>query len=409
MKRIIFSFVLLVSFGFVKAEEIPIQGCNQPLDVIKFSEDQQSAIVLCRDGRIFVSSNQGISWSNGTSIGSSKKINDVEIITNKLIFAVGNQGLVSKTTDGGKTWDSIQNLPSVNFTKVKYINQYLFILGEMGTVLRSRDLESFEDFSVGVSGTFRDIVFKKSSGLGFLVSDQEPGLWVSLYGGSNWTSVDLPQNATGTSIALDGTMLYVIGKGDMGYQYPSPIIVKINSGDLSDWAVIPLTESYEPTGVAIKNGKGAAIMNKSTGLVWKTTLSGMSWDKLPMTKMLYSVALRGNDVYISSDSGIIIRLDVMVGVSSVILETPSDYTLSQNYPNPFNPSTKINFSIPKTGNVKLTVFDIQGKEVTMLINQSLSVGNYEVDFDATNLLSGVYFYTLQTDIYTATKKMTLVK
>ena len=85
------------------------------------------------------------------------------------------------------------------------------------------------------------------------------------------------------------------------------------------------------------------------------------------------------------------------------------YSLSQNYPNPFNPVTNIKFSIPTGSVVKLTVFDITGREVATLINQNLNAGSYTADFDASKLSSGIYFYTITAGDFTDTKKMMLVK
>ena len=89
-----------------------------------------------------------------------------------------------------------------------------------------------------------------------------------------------------------------------------------------------------------------------------------------------------------------------------------NYSLEQNYPNPFNPETKIKFSIPEGQNVNLQVYDIQGKLVAEILNGSnLAAGNYEVNFNSANshLSSGTYYYTLKTDKFTQTKKMTIVK
>lgn len=86
-----------------------------------------------------------------------------------------------------------------------------------------------------------------------------------------------------------------------------------------------------------------------------------------------------------------------------------DYKLSQNYPNPFNPSTKINFSIPKAGNVTLKVYDVLGNEVATLVNGYKNAQSYQVEFDASALSSGVYFYTLKVDNFTQTQKMILMK
>ena len=85
------------------------------------------------------------------------------------------------------------------------------------------------------------------------------------------------------------------------------------------------------------------------------------------------------------------------------------YNLYNNYPNPFNPVTKIKFDLPKQSFTKLTVYNIQGKEISVFINNELNPGSYEVEFDASNLPSSLYFYRLETKLYTDVKKMILVK
>lgn len=89
-------------------------------------------------------------------------------------------------------------------------------------------------------------------------------------------------------------------------------------------------------------------------------------------------------------------------------ELPTEYSMG-NYPNPFNPATKINFSLPNDGHVSLKVFDILGREVAVLANQVFLAGRYEFDFNASNLPSGTYIYSLRTDNKTITKKMLLLK
>jgi hypothetical protein len=89
------------------------------------------------------------------------------------------------------------------------------------------------------------------------------------------------------------------------------------------------------------------------------------------------------------------------------------FSLAQNYPNPFNPSTKINFSIPKSGYTTLKVYDILGNEITSLVDDNLSAGSYTVNFNTTetgkSLSSGIYFYRLTASEFTEVKKMYLVK
>lgn len=86
-----------------------------------------------------------------------------------------------------------------------------------------------------------------------------------------------------------------------------------------------------------------------------------------------------------------------------------EFNLGQNYPNPFNPSTKINFSIAKSSFVMLKVYSILGSEVSTLVIQNLNSGKYELDFDASWLSSGMYYYVLRAGDYVSIKKMVLVR
>ncbi|MBI5402176.1 MAG: T9SS type A sorting domain-containing protein [Ignavibacteriae bacterium] len=96
-------------------------------------------------------------------------------------------------------------------------------------------------------------------------------------------------------------------------------------------------------------------------------------------------------------------------VNQISTEVPTTYTLSQNYPNPFNPTTSIKFSIPKSGFVSLKVYDILGRQVADLVNQVKSSGTYIVDFDASTLTSGMYFYKFEANDFVSVKKMVLIK
>ncbi|MBK7378274.1 MAG: T9SS type A sorting domain-containing protein [Ignavibacteriales bacterium] len=88
---------------------------------------------------------------------------------------------------------------------------------------------------------------------------------------------------------------------------------------------------------------------------------------------------------------------------------PEQYFLYQNYPNPFNPTTSIKFDLPKAGNVELTVYDILGRRVKQLLNETKPAGTYEITFNASKLASGVYIYTIKSNDFTASKKLMLLK
>lgn len=99
-----------------------------------------------------------------------------------------------------------------------------------------------------------------------------------------------------------------------------------------------------------------------------------------------------------------------ISISNKSLEPPvTEYFLQQNYPNPFNTLTTINYEIPFQANVTLKLYDILGREIETLVNEQKPAGRYKVNFAENNLSSGVYFYTLQTDNYSQTNKMILLK
>lgn len=98
-----------------------------------------------------------------------------------------------------------------------------------------------------------------------------------------------------------------------------------------------------------------------------------------------------------------------LSVSNEIEEKISGFRLSQNYPNPFNPSTNINFTLPVTSQVEITVYDLLGKKVATLLNERKTAGSHTVKFDASQLSSGIYFYQLKAADFTMNRKMTLIK
>ena len=123
---------------------------------------------------------------------------------------------------------------------------------------------------------------------------------------------------------------------------------------------------------------------------------------------------------IIADSGLSITVAKDSSYFTAVNEEPkniSSYSLSQNYPNPFNPTTKIKYEIPASKSVEgeyipsvqLKIYDLMGKEVTTLVNEKKKSGNYEVEFNASSLPSGVYFYKLSAGNFTETKKLVLLK
>jgi len=144
-------------------------------------------------------------------------------------------------------------------------------------------------------------------------------------------------------------------------------------------------------------------------------INGLSEDSFPWVTpdgkyMFFNSAKAGDYSYNAYwvDSKVIDRFKP-VGINKLEEEIPSGYRLFQNYPNPFNPSTKIKFQLSAANFVKLSVFDMLGRELTTLVNESLKPGIYEVDWNASRYTSGTYFYRLETDGFNETRQMLLIK
>lgn len=123
----------------------------------------------------------------------------------------------------------------------------------------------------------------------------------------------------------------------------------------------------------------------------------------PTTAQSYTVGSDGKPI------GALNWFGMIVGVKDYLTEIPEDFELYQNYPNPFNPSTKIAYNLPSSSFVTLKVYNVLGKEIAVLVNEEQPSGLYELDYNASNLTSGVYFYKLETESFTKTNKMLLMK
>ncbi len=100
-------------------------------------------------------------------------------------------------------------------------------------------------------------------------------------------------------------------------------------------------------------------------------------------------------------------VDYVANIDEII--NPNEFNLYQNYPNPFNPNTNIKYSIPTKENVSLKIYDILGNEISILVDEQKIAGTYEVDFDASNLPTGIYFYVLKAGNYIQSNKMLFLK
>ncbi len=216
--------------------------------------------------------------------------------------------------------------------------------------------------------------------------------------GSGCTILDINVRIGNLTHTWDSDLKFYLQKGTVG----SLIINQVGgSGDnfintvLDDSAATPIASGTAPFTGTFRPSNPLAPFNFGAGL-------GDGYWRLVITDTATG------DTGLLTNWCLIVTYQCPVGGIQTI-EIPSFYSLSQNYPNPFNPSTSIKFTMPKGDNVKLVVFDILGREVKTLVNEFKNSGSYEVNFDASTLSSGVYFYRLEAGEFTDTKRMLLVK
>ncbi|MEI7485079.1 MAG: T9SS type A sorting domain-containing protein [Ignavibacteriota bacterium] len=269
------------------------------------------------------------------------------------------------------------------------------------------------------------------------------GIYRTSNNGSNWAQV-LNTNANVNAFAISGNNIFA---GINYNPYPYGIFISTNNGD--SWTQTALNNKIVLNLLAIGNNIFAGTY---TGL-YRSTNNGTNWTETSMTnKIINSLAVNGNKIFAGTDSVIYLSTDYgvswlninfgfntlpdvisftfnsnyifagtalnsvwrrplseIIGIQNISTTIPSSYSLGQNYPNPFNPMTNVKFSIVNAGDVKIVVYDVQGREVQTLVNERLNAGMYEVRFDGSMLTSGVYFYRLTTAGFAETKRMLLIK
>ena len=242
------------------------------------------------------------------------------------------------------------------------------------------------------------------------------------------------QDDYGVKVSFDNNLNILVAGGTSGFNTPSNILML----KYSPTGTLMFTKTYDHAGSSIDGMRD--LQTDSYGNYY---IAGDYTDQVQQTSGLYTLkfssageldwAIEKNmqsniqsmrNININSDGSLIVTADYddagtrkimlikygsTIGIQPVSGIIPEKFELSQNYPNPFNPSTNINFSIPVSGNVKLSVYDVSGREVAVLVNKDLAAGTYKADFNASMLSSGVYFCRINAGDFTDVKKMMLVK
>ncbi|RPI13757.1 MAG: T9SS C-terminal target domain-containing protein [Ignavibacteriae bacterium] len=350
--------------GMVWAQQV--SNTTQVLLTVDFPSPL-SGYAAGSNGIVVKTTNAGAGWTTGTIPGIST-INAIDFINDVTGYACGSEGKVAKTTNGGTSW-VVTTLSAFDLNTLKAFDANLVIAaGTSGTIFKTTNGgNNWTQQITGSNNYISSIVFSDMNNGYFTTLGLIEEVYRTSNGGNNWLAVTSPGN----------------------------------TGGLSELAIVTSNIVY---------GAGPS------GKIRITTNSGMTWDTQPSgdtTLFFLSIFMVNTNVgYIAGNGGKILKTGDGggIGIKQISSSVPKGYELSQNYPNPFNPVTNITFSLPKTGIVKLAVYDVLGKETAVLINnEALGIGTYNVDFNASQLSSGIYLYRIEAGDYKETKKMILTK
>ena len=359
------------AFGVIKTSNSGLTWtlvANLGLDVQSiYFVNAETGFVAGDYGKIFKTTNGGYNWTEWMSPYSGAYINDIQFTDSNTGYAC-SWNINYKTTDQGKTWDTLGT--GISGYKISFINNDLgYLTGDYGMYKTSDGGESWS--YVNSIETDYGFVFVNEM-TGYADGNYTGRIFKTTDGGVNW-------DTTFNDDTLDVYNISTIGFDTLYAGTNKGIILKsMNGGFTWEYQDLQLNNSD-------KKIAGIYFINGNTGFC-----SGGFSDPF---------------FYYTTTGG-------TVGISSLNNELPEKFILHQNYPNPFNPKTKIKFEIPyitNKSNVKLAISNSIGQEVKELVNEALNPGIYEYTFEGWDLPSGIYFYTLSFDGFRETKRMVFVK
>lgn len=353
---------------------------------------------------LYSSTDNGNSWNKLTIVDNTQDtyIRTVEVLPSGglIVYNVYNKIYI---TTNFTNWNSFSNgLDNQNIWELAVTNDYYFAAGSDGKVFRSPRTSAnwVEITNPAVSGYCYDL-FVSSAGELFYLFDQQ--IYKSTNNGNDWINVGSGVNGYKFSIAQNSF-------GDLFVGTDQGVYRSTNGG--TSWTED--LSGLNDGGLSLAVFGGSTVFAGGYSSVSKSTDSGQNWSA-------YTTGIENFHInqLAFGHSDVLFALAENVGVyrtvSSVSSVFDSDnffadnFILNQNYPNPFNPSTKITWQSPISGHHSLKVYDVLGNEVATLLDDYRAAGNYELDFDAQNLSSGVYFYKLSVDNFNQTRKMILIR
>ncbi len=412
MKRLILiAFAILLFHNFVRGQWVQQHSIGTPLYNVDFV-NQNTGWVTGNNSVILKTTNGGLNWFNQPiDLGYPKNLYGLDMLDANTGYIAGWFETILKTTNGGTNWNIISNIPSNNGNSN---NDIYFLNSEtgwtcsfIGRILKTTNGGINWDTSYA-DNTLRDIQFLNAQ-TGWVCGDGGT-LFKSTNGGLNWIQ---RQTLTGSNLDLHfmnpdtGWLVgeqsnYVFKTTNGGIRWDT--IAQLPGGNLQYSYCIYFTRPD----IGYIGGTFTRLFKSiNGGTLWgRDVIDNLGFiNNFSFLNDTVGWAVAGGTIIHTINGGSIVKV---VRISAQI---PLACELFQNYPNPFNPVTKIKFDIAGliSSKVVLKIYDALGKEISILFNKDFSAGSYEVEWDASGLPSGIYFYTLEASDLIITKKMILIK
>ncbi|MFC2093895.1 T9SS type A sorting domain-containing protein [Bacteroidota bacterium] len=411
MKKLIYTIVVLLiihcTFNIENCQAQWVQMSNgMPIDqnIQSFASNPSYLFAglkvdFTNTKGVYRSSNNGNGWDQ-TAL-TSYDIYSIATSGNYL-FAGTNDNGIYRSTDNGTTFTQVSTITGDVCLAIS--GSYIFAgnTGATGGVYLSTNngnswtktsLISYCVKCIAINGSYIFAGTKNCVG-GY-------GVYRSTNNGTNWTLTSL-NNQEIRSLAISGSNIFA------GTQL-NGVYLSTNNGNT--WTQTSLNTEWITSLIISGTNIFAGTDN---GNFFHSTDNGTTWiprnEGLPTVRSIYSLLISNSYIFLGTGGNSVWRRPTseIIGIQNISTEIPSSFSLSQNYPNPFNPTTNIRFDLPRSGSVKLVVFDALGREVATLVNEKLAPGTYEVDWNGSEYPSGVYFYRIQAGDFVETKKMLLV-
>jgi photosystem II stability/assembly factor-like uncharacterized protein len=387
-----------------------VSGIGNSLNSV-FFPDETNGWAVGSYGAIINTTNGGENWYQQSS-GTDQDLNCVCFIDAATGWVCGSQGIILKTSDGGNSW-SLQNSFTVyNLFSIDFVSDSIgWVVGVGGTILKTTN--GGADW-IPQSSPFPEIISDVDfvdSLYGWAATSASGATETTIIkttdGGEFWELVTVPMLIPFPVFSVDfinRNTGWVVGYLEIIYKSTDSGNTWIEQQSwTSETLLYSVSFTDEQNGWTVGSG-GLIDHTSDSGNTWETQTSGTS----NILQDVYFV--NPTTGWIVGDNGLILKYTTPVYVDDQELEpTPNQFDLEQNYPNPFNPSTTIEYSIPESGNVKLEVYNSLGEKVSVLVNEHKEARYHKINFNAGELSSGIYYYRIIADGFSAIKKMVLLK